>query len=174
MARAKKKYGVRPGSRVKGDPQAIGEELASIYIDKGELTAEGVIESAENGDSALHDEFVWDDNEAGHKYRLQQARTLIRFITTIKPKKTPMREWGYVKEKKQPGGYVPMEVIVQIPNAYQNALEALQSKVSSAIESVEELREAAGDSEHKSQLLLVNVITKALETAKATIKKMVV
>lgn len=174
MAKAKKKYGVRSGSRVKGDPQAIGEELASIYSNEGELTANGVIAKAKKRTSALHDEFVWDDDEAAHKFRLVQARTLIRVVVTLKPKKVPRREWTYVKEKKQPGGYIPMEVAVQIPDAYQNALQALQSKVSSAIESVEELREAAGDSEHKSQLLLVNVVVKALETAKATIKKMVI
>jgi hypothetical protein len=45
---------------------------------KGLLTAEAVVEAARNERSPLHGEFEWDDSAAAHRYRIEQARGLIR------------------------------------------------------------------------------------------------
>jgi len=49
----------------------------------GNLTPEIVIAAAQNPDSALHEQFDWDDDSAAHKWRLHQARALIRGATLI-------------------------------------------------------------------------------------------
>lgn len=43
----------------------------------GVLLPEAVVESARPARSVLHDQFQWDDSEAGKAYRLWQARQLI-------------------------------------------------------------------------------------------------
>jgi len=44
----------------------------------GLLKPEDVVRRAQNAKSVLHDKFTWDNTEAGHQYRLLQARNLIR------------------------------------------------------------------------------------------------
>jgi len=81
---------------------------------KGHLTPEIVIQAAKDPESALHGEFTWDDAEAAHRYRLVQARALIRNATllvktgetrTILPAfvrdpDKPHREQGYISTVK--------------------------------------------------------------------------
>ena len=45
------------------------------------LKPEDVVEAARPANSPLHTRFTWDDSDAAHQYRLEQARKLIR--TTI-------------------------------------------------------------------------------------------
>lgn len=44
----------------------------------GELRAGDVVEAAKPESSPLHSQFDWEDTEAAHKWRLHQARNLIR------------------------------------------------------------------------------------------------
>lgn len=46
----------------------------------GRLTPEGVIDAAAHLDSPLHSYFTWDDREAAHEHRLNQARKLLASI----------------------------------------------------------------------------------------------
>ncbi|MDR3473331.1 MAG: hypothetical protein P4M09_16855 [Devosia sp.] len=50
---------------------------------KGELTPEDVLEDAKHDNSPLHSFFEWNDGEAAHQHRLQQARGLIRSVVAI-------------------------------------------------------------------------------------------
>lgn len=56
----------------------IREELTRIYLRDGQLTDEAVLADATDESSALHSHFTWDDTEAAHKRRLDEARALIR------------------------------------------------------------------------------------------------
>jgi hypothetical protein len=63
------------------NPQAIGLALAAITESGGgELTPKAVVESARGDDSPLHGHFDWDDAVAGEKWRIEQARDIIRCI----------------------------------------------------------------------------------------------
>jgi hypothetical protein len=63
------------------DPQAIGVALATIAENGGgELTPKAVVESAREEDSPLHGHFDWDDATAAEKWRIEQARDIIRCI----------------------------------------------------------------------------------------------
>lgn len=55
-------------------------ELLAIREQFGQLTPANVVEAAKEEDHPLHSRFEWDDAVAGEKYRLAQARQLIRVV----------------------------------------------------------------------------------------------
>jgi len=65
--------------------QEAQEKLKEIYNRDGALHPPTLVEEAEAKDSPLHDYFEWDDGEAAHQHRLNQARQLIRLAVTIIP-----------------------------------------------------------------------------------------
>jgi hypothetical protein len=73
-------YRIRDGFAVKGDPVVIGRHLEQIRDADGALAPEAVLRDAEREESPLHPCFEWDDTEAARRYRLEQARYLIRAI----------------------------------------------------------------------------------------------
>lgn len=46
----------------------------------GVLTAEAIVRASAALDAPLHSRFEWDDEKAGHKHRLNQARNLVRVV----------------------------------------------------------------------------------------------
>ena len=65
------------------DIDLVFEELRKIEEQDGILKPESVVEFAKNKKTALHEHFDWNDSSAGHKYRLWQARQLIRVKVAI-------------------------------------------------------------------------------------------
>jgi hypothetical protein len=66
--------------------KAAREELDFIRNQHGGLLKPtDVLEYARNDQTALHKFFEWDDTEAAAKYRLQQARAIIRVVVQIIP-----------------------------------------------------------------------------------------
>lgn len=64
--------------------QKIGEHLGKIGSRMGgALTAEVVLEDAAKKGSFLHDLFEWNDSAAAHRYRMDQARHLIRSVEVV-------------------------------------------------------------------------------------------
>ena len=63
------------------DPQKIGEALEKITAAHGGyLEPLSVVDAARDKKSVLHAHFEWDDALAANKFRLDQARALIRSI----------------------------------------------------------------------------------------------
>jgi len=60
--------------------QEYGERLESVKDIYGSLTADVVLQDAEKDDSPYHNEFIWDDTEAAHRWRKHTARNLIGCI----------------------------------------------------------------------------------------------
>lgn len=70
----------------KANPQKIGEELAAISQKLGgHLVPSAVVDDARDHKSVLHSHFEWSDQVAAEKYRLDQARSLIRSIHVENP-----------------------------------------------------------------------------------------
>lgn len=61
----------------------ILDELQAIEERDGILKPEAVVEYAKNPETELHKHFTWDDSEAGQRYRVWQARKLIRVTVTM-------------------------------------------------------------------------------------------
>jgi hypothetical protein len=78
----KVKVEIEKGYRVKGDPVTLEREMERVRKATGSkrTNAKDLVSAAANPKSPLHDEFEWDDAVCGHKYRLHQARYLMRAI----------------------------------------------------------------------------------------------
>jgi hypothetical protein len=96
----------------------IEYELREIRAaNDGILTAQAIVLAATPEDHPLHNRFEWDSDAAAAKYRLQQARQLVRIVRLqyISKRGEPesMRVFHSVVTPDAPGGraYQPLEVI---------------------------------------------------------------
>lgn len=58
----------------------LRSELLAVRRQYGMLTPVNVVDAARSEDHPLHSRFEWDDAVAGERYRLDQARQLIRVV----------------------------------------------------------------------------------------------
>lgn len=85
--------------------KVVETELAKIKAKHGQLTPELVVEEAQRPKSPLHQYFEWDDSAAAVKYRLEQARTLIRSVRVdISVTTTSLPVPRYVRDPRVPHG----------------------------------------------------------------------
>ena len=95
----------------------IKEELEAIAEGNGGiLRGIDVIRFAqENQDSTLNSRFQWDDSKAGHQYRLQQARQLIRpHVTVVSDDSPEVKVWVSLSGDRvqEDGGYRRVESVM--------------------------------------------------------------
>lgn len=89
-------------------------ELAKLAEKAGHLTPEAVVERARDPSSALHSMLTWDDGEAGHQYRLLQARGLIRRVVVHVqhlPANEQVKIRAFVNVDRGSTEYVPVAVV---------------------------------------------------------------
>lgn len=107
----------------------------------GEIRADDVVAAAEPENSPIHDLFEWDDEEAGARYRLSQARTLIRSVRVQyiapEPVVREIRAIEYVRNpllaaKEQ--GYMRTGVMRSQEEVAQAALRAELERVASMVQ----------------------------------------
>ena len=88
--------------------EAIAAELSKIAkANGGVLNPADVVEFAKNPKTELHSHFDWSDTEAAEKWRLHQARNIIRVVVTVpESTNTPTRAWVSLAEDRKPdAGY---------------------------------------------------------------------
>lgn len=86
---------------------------AAIEERHGELTPAIVVEEARAPDHPWHDEFEWNDEAAGERFRLNQARRLIaRVRVTVIQGRSRVASIAYVHDPglKHQQGYIPVAV----------------------------------------------------------------
>jgi hypothetical protein len=90
---------------MKRDHDAIKAELEEIKRE-GLIRPSDVVEHARNPDSALHACFEWDDSEAAHQFRLDQARKLLRvYVVTEQANTDNVRAFVSLStDRRQEGG----------------------------------------------------------------------
>lgn len=85
---------------------AILAELEAIEARHGIVTPQAVVEFARDKNTALHNRFEWDDSEAAAKYRLEQARQILR--VTVKyvgdVEKRPITAYCSLSSDRYSGG----------------------------------------------------------------------
>jgi hypothetical protein len=109
--------------------ETIKAALAKI-AKEGKLTAETVVEKASNPRHPLHDEFEWDDTVAGAKWRLEQARELIRYVhVTITTDTETRRCHVYVRDPEMPAGEQGYRDTATIVNQRQLSLRVVQNEM---------------------------------------------
>lgn len=102
------------------DAQTVADEINEIGE---EVTPEKVLEAARDGGTELHKCFTWDDTIAAEKYRLIEARNILRFLVREQPvddERPPIRTFY----KAAPGeGYKSTErVFMKNVDEYQALL----------------------------------------------------
>ena len=92
--------------------EKIREELEEIAAnaENGRLNPKEIVEFAADPKTALHSKFTWDDAEAGHTYRIQQARVVAaRYRVVVESKGGGNQEVrafvSLVSDRADGGGY---------------------------------------------------------------------
>jgi hypothetical protein len=138
--------------------EAVRERLAEIEeANRGRLTPEAVVRDAEDPDSPLHDYFEWDNKEAGHRWRIEQARALIvsvRVITTVD--RNEVKAVYYVKDPTLPQGQSGYRSLPAIKSERALAREVIGAEVDRVITALERARAIAAvlDLEREVEQLL--------------------
>jgi hypothetical protein len=117
------------GDEVKGDKSR--EQLAELRAiqrrNKGVLHPADVVAFARDESTALHSAFEWNDDEAAHQYRLDQARRLIRVaVEVIDRGGEAVRVSAFValsSERYSAGGYRHMPTMMQSEEGRASVLE---------------------------------------------------
>lgn len=115
----------KPGmeSLFKADANLVANEIMSIG---DSVTPAQIVEKARDEGTELHKCFDWDDTSAAEKYRICQARQVVRCLVIKRPdgqeNKPPVRTL-YKIDRSHESGYRATELIVRNQNAYDSLLQ---------------------------------------------------
>ncbi len=121
----KKTYKWAHGRRISFPASIAIPELERIAEKSGrKITAEDVLKDAKPKESLLHAAFEWDDTEAAHQYRLEQARLLIRSVRVVVGEKeeVEIRLFYNVQDADEGSAYYPAVRVLNEKELHQKAL----------------------------------------------------
>ena len=120
---------------------SLVETLTTIRQTAGTLTPAAVVEASIPTDAPLHHRFEWDNDVAGHRYRLTQASELIRqakvqFVDKRGDEKSVRAFIAIRDNAPEPADdYMPVQEVVTSPDLYAiarreyvSALRSLKSQ----------------------------------------------
>jgi hypothetical protein len=94
--------------------EVVRDALAKL-AQRGMLSPHAVLDAASDPRHPLHSAFDWDDSEAAAKWRLEQARTLIRSVrVVIETTTSPLRAPLYVRSPQAPSSVAQYQSVVTI------------------------------------------------------------
>lgn len=140
------------------DRKQVEEALRALAdVSGGSLTPEAVVESARSPESPMHGLFTWDDAVAGQKWRLEQARELIRSVkVVISTEARAISTVHYVRDPSQAAGaqgYVSVTALRRDPEGARAAVLAEFSRAASALARARGLADALGLAEQVDTLM---------------------
>lgn len=108
----------------KADAKEAWKEVMSLE----EVTPENIVELAKDEKSVIHNDFEWNDTVAGAKYRLLQAREMIRnfVFETVEEEKQPVRALQITTVTNV---YKPVEFFLKNEDEYQSLLKRALSEL---------------------------------------------
>jgi hypothetical protein len=113
------------------------ETLVALETQHGQLQPELVVEEARDPASPLHPYFLWDDEAAGHAWRVEQARQLIRSVRVeITVQRRTINAVQYVHDQRvqtRESMYVNIEHVTE-DSLIQETLDDEFERISGAIE----------------------------------------
>ena len=153
------------------DAQTVGEELERIRSLTGKLLPKDVVKEAQKKKSPLHSAFEWDDEIAGEKYRVSQARTIIRSVLVMcEDAETAAPAFVHIPKIKGGQYYQNTKIAVQNVDEFVLAVGELSKKITSAQTALDDLQVVAEGYGVENSALL-SIAAQALVTAKETIAK---
>jgi hypothetical protein len=140
----------------------------------GSVKPSTVLQAAKPKNSALHSWFEWDDQKAGHQYRLWQGRQLIRrVVVDVSGNAEKLIHVPRIKneEKEREGEYKPTSFVIRSQSEFERALDAARTDLSAAQARVDELEKAA-DQITDEGLAKILLASKALSTANEALRQL--
>jgi len=116
-------------NRHKVSAQVAGEICATLE-EEGMLTAKNLVDVSRPEDAPLHEEFDWDNEVAGEKWREHQARNVINSIRVVKVNEgdtNGVRAFFHLKMAEPE--YESIQVIVKDENKYTKLLKIAISEL---------------------------------------------
>jgi len=162
-------YAFRRAAQVPKDIDAdtVGEELHRIWEESGErLEPADVVQSARHKASPLHPCFEWNNAQAGERWRLVQARQLIKCVRVVAADGSTRPAFVHVriKEENVRRFYQSTDVVVERPTEYAGALAAARRKLAQAKAAFDEVEQLIPP-ENDGMRSKVELIAQALATA---------
>ena len=123
-------------------PNARAQAIRELEDRFGRVTPQIVLEAAKNPKHVLHREFEWDNGKAAHRYRLDQARTIIASIRIVV--ETNNKQFvgiGYVRDIKagQESGYIATRVLRTEEEAARDTLQFEVDRIQAILDRVREV-----------------------------------
>lgn len=110
----------------KGNAEKCYRECETL----SEVTPENVLDKARDDSTELHKCFEWDNSIAGEKYRLIQARDVIRhFVIEYKKDEEEPQKIRTYQISTTTNQYKPTRVILQNPDEYATLLERAKDEL---------------------------------------------
>jgi len=135
------------------NPRVV-ERLRELEND-GRLQPADVLTDARNADSPLHSHFEWDDGAAAERYRLSQARALIRSVKiNVTVRDMPLSVVGYVRDPELQDTRDP---------GYRNVLQLRTEEDSARAAIIEEMKRVANAARRARTLAAVLGLTDQIE-----------
>lgn len=149
---------------------AVLQELEALRKKEGgKLLPESIVERAKSTRSPLHKFFEWDDTEAAQKYRVFQARNLIREIQITEKSGAPEAAYVNVQVDKEQYYKPPCEVVSD-QDEYASACKMLMQHIAGAQQTLSHLRQLAGKLGDDERTQRLSVAFEALLTARAAVQ----
>ena len=105
------------------DPQVIGERIEVLRKEhSGGITAQDLVDDGKRKRSPFYPLFEWDDTVAGAKYRLEQARHVLRVIQIVKPNAPTIRAF-HVVDVKGRRAYTSIQRVMSVKALRQQVLQ---------------------------------------------------
>ena len=109
----------------KGDAQKCYDECQTLT----EVTPENVLEKARDEKTELHKCFEWNDSIASEKYRLIQAREIIRHFVIVQEDKKDAPKIRQYQITTKMNTYEPTKMFIQKPDEYAALLERAKNEL---------------------------------------------
>lgn len=130
---------------------AYRKRARELERDMGCLLPSDIVEDGKNPDSPLHSYFEWDNDVCGERYRLDQARTLIRSIRVeVTIRDIPLSVVGYVRDpdkETRDGGYRNVLTLRSDEDSARAAIVDEMKRVSNAVKRAKTLAIVLGVSD---------------------------
>ena len=126
-------YAARKGSQfTDAKAQIYGEHLAVLSKGKEKLTTSEIVEDAKNKSTVTHDYFEWNNEIAGERHRIWQARQLVKSIHIVviredNPEPIVVPMFHNIRINSEERGYIQTETILNVKEFREQMLaEALR------------------------------------------------
>lgn len=170
-----KQYVFRDKKTLQGlNAETVGIELERIReTHDGKLKPTDVVDEARPKDAVLHHVFNWNNAQAAERWRVHQARQVIRSVQVIESKNSdPSPQFIHVKsEPAQDGYYQTPEIISQNIDEFERAFSEALQKLKAAERAVAFLKSLVDGASNADSMAMIGLALNALHTANEAISK---